>query len=304
MPEPPSFLDVANMKFLDRLPFEIETSSLLTVLNFSGGTGSGCLMEMVLNGDLLVPEEFFVCCADPGMENAETYDYVAVTQDRCEKQNIEFHIIKTNLFSEMLSTIQNKESTRFDFPPFWTKNRISGKRGRLLQKCTSAYKIAPMDRLVRKVLERRLGISHKSKNIGQDIVRKWIGFSFDELLRIKEAKQKYVRLEYPLIKLRMKKLDIALYYQKIGKKLPPRSVCNACFANDIPHFKKMYHERPFDFSQAVAVDNAIRDLTQFGITDECYVSYSLISLTDLVEMDFNVKENKKELDCHSGYCFV
>ena len=40
----------------------------------------------------------------------------------------------------------------------------------------------------------------------------------------------------------------------------------------------MHDERPDDWQQAVAVDNAVRDWRQIGVNDEVYVSKSLLPL--------------------------
>jgi hypothetical protein len=157
-------------------------------------------------------------------------------------------------------------------------------------------------------MEENLGISRKRTNLGKAIVCKWIGFSQDEWMRIKEAKQEYVYFDYPLIDRRMTKQDIAVWYLKNGLTLPPRSVCNACYANDVSYFKKMHDERPTEFwEEAVKVDEECRDLRFANVTDECYVSSTLIPLRQLAEQGFMLKAGVAEeadAKCHSGHCFV
>lgn len=74
------------------------------------------------------------------------------------------------------------------------------------------------------------------------------------------------------------------------------------------NFKKMHDERPDEFwNQAVAVDDAIRDLFCVGVKDECFVSSTLIPLRTLAELDFILPDSaREEADqrCHSGHCFV
>ncbi len=172
-----------------------------------------------------------------------------------------------------------------------------------MQGCTGAYKIAPLQRVVREKLFDVSGIGTKSKRIPEDSVRTWIGFSFDESSRIKEAKQRYHWFQYPLIAMRMTKKDVADYYKKINRPLPPRSVCNACFANDVSHFKEMYENRPSDWEQAVAVDDACRDLSFMRVTDECYVSSTLKSLRQLRDEGFPGSK-KPDIMCQTGFCFL
>lgn len=290
-------------KFSRFRTLEPKEGTILTTLSFSGGTGSGAIAEMLINGDLECSTQLLVCTADPGMEDSRTYDYVAEMAERFRGVGIEHHIVKTDLYGEFLKAVQEKH-TRFDNPPFWTKNRKTGKRGRLMQKCTGAYKIAPMKRIVREVLERDFGISSSGRPTPNS-VRTWIGFSADEMTRIKESDVQYSYMAYPLVAMQMTKADVAQYYKKINRKLPPRSVCTACFANDLNYFKDMYENRKEDWGKAVAVDDACRDLSCMALEDECYVSSTLVPLKDLPKMDFIVEDTPLfDLECHSGHCFI
>lgn len=281
---------------------------ICTQLSFSGGTGSGCIAEMLLRGDLERPKNLLIIRANPGMENAETNRYCAAMAARFAGAGIPYVEVERNLLAGLLE-LKASGRTRFDLPPFWTRNRVTGKLGRLKQKCTKYYKIAPMDKACRQWMHDNLGVSKTSKRLGENILCKWIGFSQDEWTRIKEDRRKYMYYDYPLIDLRMTKADIATYYWTNGLKMPPRSVCNACYANDVAHFKLMHDERPDEFwGEAVAVDDVIRDLTCIGVTDECFVSSTLIPLRTLAEMNFILPDDPAlaiaNQMCHSGHCFV
>ncbi|MDE2096994.1 MAG: hypothetical protein KGL39_07095 [Patescibacteria group bacterium] len=279
---------------------------MLTALSFSGGKGSTAVLAMVLDGVLPRPQNFIVCNADPGMENTQTYDYVASYERECVRAGIPFLRTKRNLFEELLLLKFEWTQKRFDTPPLWTRDRKTGKKGRLLQKCTQAYKIAPMDRAIRGWMEACLGVSSKSKRLAPGTLVKYIGFSADEWHRIKETKQKYVAFDYPLINRNIANAGIADYFKNANRPLPPRSVCNACFANDVPYFREMFEQRPTDWEQAVAIDESVRDLTQIGIKDECFVSSTLVPLRRMAELGFhNLKDEPGAADgCHSGHCFI
>lgn len=290
-------------------------NTLVTQLSFSGGTGSGAIAEMILNGDLPVPEHLVVVSADPGMEDQRSVDYILQTQERFREVGIRHEIVKTDLYGEFLRAANDKSTKRFDNIPFWTKNRETGKRGRLLQKCTQVYKIAAMKRVTRAYLSEHFGISEKSARIPENAVRCWIGFSSDEIHRVRVPNEKYIEFQYPLIAIKMTKADIKDYYSMIGRPMPPRSVCNACFANGLDYFKDMYYNRPDEWEKAVAVDEAARDLTHWGIRDECYVFRGLVPLKDLPGMQFDLNEYPlfkalgvdipdDELQCNQGVCFL
>ena len=275
----------------------------LTVHNFSGGQQSSALLWMILRKEFVPDSPFLVLNADPGMENEQTYQYVERMRGLCQAQGIEFVTAAgPNLFSDLVELDQT-DATRFDLPPYWTRNRTTGKRGRLMQKCTAAYKIAPMDRAVRRKLRDLYGANVSGRIPNNIKIVKFIGFTSDEAHRITESKAAYTTFRYPLIEMGLSKQDTYDYFLHIGETPPPRSVCNACFANSLEHFIAMSVERPRDFAQAVAVDRAIRDLSQVGVTDECYVCSPLVPLDRLLDgEEYGIDE--EDYSCDSGHCFI
>ena len=274
---------------------------LLTVLNYSGGSQSEALLHMVLRGQIKIPKHFVVLNADPGMENSKTYEHVAKMKIRCEEAGILFETVDgPNLYEDILA-LKSTGATRFDNPPYWTKS-ATGKRGRLMQGCTKVYKIAPTDRWIRMYLQAVHGISLKSRRLGEEIVHKWIGFSLDEAHRVSDSTQVYVKFVYPLIEKGMTKADVEQYYKDIGEPKPPRSVCNACFANSASTYREMKRDRPQDFAQAVAVDEAIRDWSCIGIKDEVYISDLLIPVREIGDAESPLEG--EEWSCDSGHCFL
>ena len=278
---------------------------LLTTLNYSGGRQSSALLWMVIRGEIETPKNFVVINANPGMERGETYRYQAMMADECKRAGLEvFNATGPNLYSDIVNI--PADATRLDNPPYWTKGR-KGRIGRLVQKCTKHYKIAPMDRVVRQILFDRFGISKKSGRLGNNIVEKWIGFSADEERRITDSHTKYVYFRYPLAEMGMDIDDVMKWYRDAGISPPPlRSMCNACFAHGLRSLKDMYDNHPGDWAQAVAVDDSIRDWKQIGVDEPCYVSSTLIPLRVLAENDFRTgDELTDELNtCDSGYCFI
>ena len=285
-------------------PRRVTTDPLLTVLNFSGGKQSTCLLEMVLRGDLERPNYLAVLNADPGMENSNTYDLVAKMKQRCEDAGVYFETVEgPNLYEDL---VNNKQKSRLDNPPYWTKNPDTEKKGRLVQKCTQHYKIAPMNRAVRRLLYEWHGINPESRRPGQNVVERWIGFSADESHRVTRSDKVFEYFRFPLIEKGMTTSDVWAYFKKIGEPLPDRSVCNACFANGLRALREMYYNRPKDWEQAVRVDQAVRDLSHCGVRDGVYVNSTLLSLPVLAERDFQLDDSleQEEHACDTGHCFI
>lgn len=278
---------------------------VLTTLSYSGGKQSHMLLEMVLCGDLPRPDPFLVTNADPGMENEESYPVVAKMQQRCTAAGINFTISKTTLKQDLL-TFKERKLIRIDNPPYWTRNRVTGKKGRLMQKCTKYYKVFAMRVEIRKFLHVKFGVPLNSTHLPP--VETWVGFAADEQDRAAKAKSdvKFITLRFPLIELGLTKQDVEDKYLDYCLAAPPPSVCNACYANGLSTLEAMYHQRPNDWEQAVSVDESIRDMRQVGVADECFVSKTLIPLKDLPKLNFmrNDPSYFKEHRCNSGVCFI
>ena len=276
---------------------------ICTTLSYSGGVQSHALLEMVLRGHIPKPDGFIVINADPGMEDERSYLFVRAAKVRCEAAGIPFITAKgPDLFKDLTET--NGTRKRIDNPPYWTKNRETGKIGRLDQCCTREYKIRPMKRALRQHLLSAHGIPVRSSRV--PAVETWIGFAADEASRVKPSKEAaFITMKYPLIELGMDRPKVDAYYQEHRIAKPPRSVCVACFANGLAHFEDMYLNRPDDWDKAVAVDDSIRDMTRFGVKDEVFVSATCIPLRDLPALDFlRGTPQGRELRCNSGKCFL
>ncbi len=278
----------------------------LISMNYSGGKQSACLVWMILRDEIEVDlDKLVILNADPGMENELTYEYNSMIFDMARSKGIHIETVAGPNLREDILALKKNGRTRLDNPPYWTK-KPTGREGKLKQNCTRYYKIEPMDRAIRRILDERYGIKPNNSKLGHNVVEKWIGFTHDEFSRVKEPKQRYVYFRYPLYDLRMDQIDVLKYFHDRDIPIPPRSVCNACFANGLNTLKDMHDNRPDDWKQAVAVDNAVRNWTQIGVNFPVYVSKTLISLEELAERDFQLddQEDQDGHSCDSGFCFL
>ena len=287
---------------------ERKPTPILSVLSYSGGRQSKALLRMTIDGTIKRPKNFVVLNVDPGMENSGTYPHVAEDADLCEQHGIDFMTVRSGDLFRDLVWRKERGLTRIDNPPYWTK-QPDGKRGKLKQSCTKFYKIAPIWRATRRILELKFGISanpNATSHLWKNMVDHWIGFAADEEHRSTESPAKYVRFRYPLIENNISTDDIMGYFRDNSISPPPRSMCNACFAHGLRSLKEMHDNRPDDWEQAVLVDESIRDMSDVKVKLPCYVSATLIPLTELAERDFdlgNLKDNEVH-SCNTGMCFV
>jgi len=278
-------------------------SSFASVISFSAGTGSSALCWMVLRGIIPRPKRLLVQYADPGMENSGSYVYRDMLFDELKKADIPCAIVPGPSLYRDIITLRERSATRIDSPPYFVA-KANGKRGQLMQKCTQYYKIAPMNKHLRQ------WIRHKywCRSVRPGMIERWIGFTADEQMRIKPSRTQYVTFRYPLIELGLSKCDLASWYKSENIPIPPRSVCNACFANSVEFYRKMSAERPADFQQACAVDETVRDWSQVGVVYPVFVSDTLKPIREITSDNTdNIKDYHYDLEsqaCTSGFCFV
>lgn len=261
------------------------------------------MLEMVLRGEIEKPLRFLVMNADPGMEGKRTERTLRRYRQRCAEAGIDMITAPgPSLYNDLVS-LPFTGGRRIDNPPFWTKDE-NGKRGKLLQKCTQVYKVAPMDRAIRRWLMQKHAITQGMLRPG--LVEKWIGFAQDEWHRCSESDTAYIQFRFPLIERQMDKAKCVCYFLDRGLELPQRSVCVACFANGLDYFKNLYENEPDEWEMAVEVDNSVEQWKRLGITEqEVYVSSSLVRLRDLPAMSFGgEREDMSEHHCNSGSCFL
>ena len=188
----------------------------LAAISFSAGTGSSGLLWMLLRGKIERPKRIFVQAADPGMENTFTYAYRDMLFQELVKANIPHAIAPgPNLYQDIV-TLKERDATRLDNPPYFTASD-KGKRGQLQQKCTKYYKISVLNRHLRKHLRQDWHI----KRLRPGLIERWIGFTYDERHRIKEPKEQYVSMRYPLVEMEITKSALLAWYAENNIPPPP-----------------------------------------------------------------------------------
>lgn len=98
-----------------------------------------------------------------------------------------------------------------------------GTTGMFGRKCTSDYKITPIERKVKELI----GIKRFSKN-NPLMIEQLIGISVDEAQREKPSQRAEIRNIFPLLDLYMTRNDCLNWMKKHGYPEPPKSACTFC----------------------------------------------------------------------------
>ena len=125
-----------------------------------------------------------------------------------------------------------------------------------------------------------------------------IGISTDEIQRMKPARDKYIKNRHPLIEANMSRQDCLKYLKDNDIPLPEKSACIVCPYHNDAYWHFMKTERPSEFEDAVEFDKNIRTGSR-NIRDKLYLHRSCKPLD---EVEFNKKENDKQLDMFNNEC--
>jgi hypothetical protein len=253
----------------------------LRVLSLGGGTQSCALALMSAAGDL--PKLDHIVFADTQGELPETYAYLDYLRSVVEPAGIPFHVVTSgSLEAALLSPVSTSKNPT---PPLHIVTG-DGKRSRIGQyRCSYDYKRRILDRAMRKLCGGRG--AWKQANVEQ-----WIGFSVDEMKRMKQAEgcrcgHNLVRRDvrpmervhttdgctrcdcarfdpwevnrWPLIELRMHRLDTIRWFGQNGHPTPPRSACWFCPNSGNERWQALREDHPDLFERAAVIDDTIRD---------------------------------------------
>ena len=166
--------------------------------------------------------------------------------------------------------------------PMFTKQGATV--GQASKYCSNEWKSRPFDRYMR--------------SLGLTEGRVWIGFSIDELHRMRapDPKAKWNH-HYPLVDLRMTRADCIALVERMGWPTPPRSSCWMCPYRSDAEWIHLRNTDPDDFAQAIEVEQEVR-----AVDPDLYLHRSA---QPLASVDFGEAQTDMFADsCASGMCFT
>lgn len=256
----------------------------LRVLSLGAGRQSSTLLYMSIEGEL-EPLDLAVF-ADTQREPRAVRAHVAYLQQLCHDAKVPLRIVSVgNIVDDY------REAKRFAAMPLFTLNRETGEVGRLQRQCTRDYKIDPIRREIRSFL----GVKPKWPVPRGVIVEQWIGFSLNELMRVKPSRDRWVRMRYPLIERRMHIDDLRRWCEEKGYPWAPKSSCIECPYHDDTYWRQLREDAPADFSEACEFDAWLRGpdaAKRLKVQGEVYLHRSC---TPLAEVDLRTDEDRGQL---------
>jgi len=265
----------------------------LTYISLGAGTQSSALLVCSQLGLHGVPRADVAIFADTGDEPQYIYDYLDLLE---EWSDIPILRVSSGCISrEQLK----KDSVRRTFiPAFTAPETDDGRPGMLMRKCTSEFKIRPIEQGVRWLMGYKFREHVKKHAVSM------IGITVDEIHRMRPSLTNWVVNTYPLIDANLSRdmcIQIIAEYTDLPE--PRKSACIFCPYKSDRNWKAMADDEPAEFALAAAYDIAIRNATHAGIHRKVYLHRSC---EPLGEIDWDHYTSQLELwgeEC-SGICGV
>lgn len=195
-------------------------SKPLRILSLGAGVQSSTIALMAEHGDIEAID--FAIFADTQAEPKFVMEWLKWLESKLSFPI--YRVSRGSLTHDQLS-IRNPKPGRTCVKgkiPAYVLNP-DGTKGMFGRKCTSDYKIQPIEKKVKEII----GIKRFSKK-NEIKVHQIIGISVDEAQREKPSKRSEIRHVYPLLDLYMTRSDCLNWMKKNGYPVPPKSACIYC----------------------------------------------------------------------------
>ena len=268
---------------------------MLTVLSLGGGVQSSTLALMAARGELPMPD--CAVFADTLAESRPTYDWLDWLIPR-----LPYPVYQVMTGSVLLANVLQplRQGSRAALPAY---TESPDGIGQLRRQCTSQFKHDPINARFRHLL----GLRPHQRNPKAPAVVKWLGISLDEVERLKPAPEPWVETRWPLIDLRMSRLDCLLWLVRHGYPKPPRSACVCCPYRSDREWRTLRDTDPEGWARALEVDNLLHG----GIRGNSRPLYLHRSCKPLIEVDLSTPQERGQLslfddhgDLCDGHCYV
>ncbi len=217
-------------------------------------------------------------------EPAAVYTHLAYLEGLMAAAGVPFErVTQGNLRETALRSARGERHDFIGIPVFAEKMPLR-------RQCTGLFKVRPIRQAIR-----QLSKAHAGRPVEQ-----WLGISLDEIERMRDSDVRYITNRYPLVELRMARIDCLLWLEAHGYPRPPKSACIGCPYRTNAQWRDLAAD---EWSDAVAFDAAIRRLPR--VIGETFLHRSRIPLP-MVDLSTERERGQMEMwgDECSGQCGV
>lgn len=213
----------------------------------------------------------FAIFADTQWEPRAVYDWLDHLETR-----LPFPVVRVtagNIRAEQVDA--HVRSNRWVSIPYYTK-AATGSVGKLRRQCTAEYKIAPIEKYLRREV---LGLAPRKHAPKTAQVVQWRGISTDEASRMKPSRHKWMEVRYPLaMELGMSRQDCLTWLsERVGFPVP-RSACIGCPFHSNAEWRLIRDTSPSEWNDVVEFDREIRHAG--GLRGDTFLHRSCVPLDE------------------------
>jgi len=265
------------------------TSYDLVYLSLGAGVQSSTLLALSALGLHGVPKVDAAIFADTQDEPKWVYEHLWQLAEWAEPLGVRIEIVTAGQLSDC-----NPKYIRI--PAF---TNTDGHAGIIRRQCTREYKIAPINTRVRQMLGLKKGERHKGR-IGLSLH----GISYDEMQRMKDSQDKFIEIEYPLIRIGWTRHHCLEWWAaNMPIPIPRKSACVYCPFRSNSEWLDIKNNDPDGWNFAVEYDVRIRNSTKSGTKQPVYLHRQLKPL-DQVDLTENERTGNLFLNECEGMCGV
>jgi len=237
----------------------------------------------------ITPKPDFGVFADTQAEPKEVYDWL----DWLEGQ-LSFPIYRVTKGDLTADSLEVREISRGENKGVSHIKRIipafgllpnGEKTAAIGRSCTADYKV----KAIIDCIKENCGIKRGQKEV---TVTQWIGISWDELQRMKDATHRFTQHRWPLIERRMTRAMCKKWMQDHGYPEPPRSACYYCPFHSDEEWRRLRDNDSEHFKKAVEFDKLLRQKHRDHNPTLRMEVYLHNSCKPLDEIDFDSDEQK------------
>jgi hypothetical protein len=259
-------------------------------LSFGGGRQTVALLVLAATGEVPIDVALFANVGDDS-EDPATLDYFHNhAKPYADRHGIPLHELRrTWRTGEQTTLLDYVMGPTASIPiPVKVGDGAPGTR-----QCSERWKIA--------VVARWLKDHGASRDDPAELA---IGFSWDEVSRLKDIADPYARRVYPLIERRLNLADCLDIIHKAGLPEPPRSSCWFCPNRGHRGFAEMRRDRPVLFYKAVEVEDRCNEKRAAMGKDPVWFTETRRPLSELTVAQDSLFDVGPVETCDTEACFV
>ena len=259
---------------------------------FGGGRQSTAILILIAQEKLPRPDH--IVMANTSREATSTWDYMErYSLPLMQSLGLDFHLAPHSLARRDMYNDKGKPA----IPAFTRAGKLR------MSVCSGEWKRDVMQRYLKK-----MGYGPKRH------VTVWIGYSLDEITRVKPSLRKWCEHAFPLVglnmpsdyrHLRLRAGECRRIVQEFGWPDPPRSSCWMCPHRTNEEWVFLKENYPLDWEKAVKLE---REMNEHDLRSEGLFLHRQrvpLNTVDFSELDANNELDLPGLEsCASGYCFV